>query len=307
MKVLITGASGFLGRNLVLNLPKNWKIIATYLNDNTFPSFITKNGLDNVVPIKIDLSSNISFKSVDDYYKSYDVCVFLAANGDPAYSEEEPVIDLKSNTISLLNTVQHWTFEKFLFFSSGAVYDHLTGNVSPDSFISPTLPYAISKYASERYMMQAQKHGKIKFAAAIRFFGAYGPYEPNRKIYGKLIKQFGIDKNKNFTIKGNGKNLIDAMYIEDLVHAVKLLIHNLSDSKILDLYSGNSISIEDLVIQTAKLFNINPNIKFEGNVPEFIEFKSSDTTMADNYGFKPQIPLNEGLIKFYNWIVENNE
>ena len=307
MKLLVTGASGFIGRNLLLRLPKDWQVVATYSSDGSFLDFIEEQDLNCVTPMRIDLSDGGSLAQVTDFFKSYDACVYLAANGDPAYSDEAPIEDLKSNTLALLNTVQNWTFGKFIYFSSGAVYDGLRGDVNPQSALAPCLPYAISKWAAERYMLHAQKSGKISVATGIRFFGAYGPYEPPRKIYGRLVRQFGISRNPKFTIRGNGQNLIDAMYIDDLTRAIMLLLDSaIQKTQTLDLYSGNGISIEVLVRQAAEIFQIEPQIEFVGSVPEFIEFQSNDATMVDEFNFQPEISLRDGLLKVYAWTKEQN-
>jgi len=307
MKLLVTGASGFIGRNLLLALPKDWEVIATYRNDESFSEFINRNDLSIVKPLRIDLCDEGLMNSVEKKFKFYDACVYLAANGDPDFSEKAPITDLKKNTLALLNTVQNWTFGKFLYFSSGAVYDGLRGDVSPQSFLAPYLPYAISKLASERYVHHAQRSGKIDNSTVVRFFGAYGPYEAPRKIYGRLVQNFGIDKNSKFTIRGNGQNLIDAMYIDDLIHAVMILLTKTNEEQqTLDLYAGNGVSVESLVRQTASIFKINPDIEFIGEVPEFIEFHSNDKRMNQEFGFSPKISLREGLLKFHSWIEEQS-
>ena len=52
MKLLVTGASGFIGRNLLLALPKHWEVIATYRNDESFSEFINRNDLSFVKPFR---------------------------------------------------------------------------------------------------------------------------------------------------------------------------------------------------------------------------------------------------------------
>ena len=306
MKVLITGASGFLGRNLLLSLPKDWEVVATYFKDLYFKEFLETNNLSYIKDVRIDLGDSDALKNFAKEFKSFDTCIYLSANGDPAYSVQAPLLDLRSNVTALINVLENCYFNKFIYFSSGAVYDGLSGNVNPSYFLSPTLPYAISKWSAERYVMHAKKIGKIQVGTNIRFFGAYGPYEASRKIYGRLVKQFGLLKKSEFTIRGNGTNLIDAMYIDDLVEAIFLIIDKTDKTQTLDLYSGNSISLKTLVEQTAMVFGIEAQIKYVGNVPEFIEFNSNDKTMKKEYNFEPKISLDQGLLKFYDWMKHIN-
>ena len=307
MKLLITGASGFLGRNILLSLPKEWKVVATYFKDETFKEFLKQNSLNQIKDLRIDLEDSESYKNFPKDFKSFDACIYLSANGDPAYSVQAPLEDLRSNVTGLINVLENCEFNKFIYFSSGAVYDGLRGNVNPLSYLSPTLPYAISKWSAERYVMHAENIGKIRVATVVRFFGAYGPYEAQRKIYGRLVNQFGIKKDPQFKIRGNGKNLIDAMYIDDLVEAVFLIINKANKTQTLDLYSGNSISLKNLVEQTANIFGIEAKISYYGSVPEFIEFNSNDHAMEKDFNFSPRTSLKEGLTKFYDWMTKNNE
>lgn len=306
MKILVTGASGFVGRNLLAALPRDWAVTAAYNRDASFPEFVRKRGLSQVTALRVDLADGAALASLDEKQRSYDACVYLAANGDPAYSEKAPADDLRANAASMVNVTSQCRFGHLLFFSSGAVYDGLQGTVGPASAVNPTLPYAISKWASERYVMHAQKKGRIATASVARFFGAYGPYEAERKIYGRLVRQFAFSRSPKFTVRGDGRNLIDAMYIDDTVRAIHLILDRPGDTAIFDLYSGRPLSLKDLVTQAAATFGLQAEVEYQGEVPEYIEFHSGDRTMETQFGFKPAIGLADGLTKFRDWMQEEN-
>jgi nucleoside-diphosphate-sugar epimerase len=306
MKMLVTGASGFVGRNLLAALPRDWAVTAAYNRDASFPEFVRKRGLSQVTPLRVDLSDAGAVAALDERQRSYDACVYLAANGDPAYSEKAPAEDLQANAASMVNVTSHCRFGHLLFFSSGAVYDGLQGTVNPSSAVKPTLPYAISKWASERYVMHAQRKGRIGTASVARFFGAYGPYEAERKIYGRLVRQFAFAKSPKYTVRGDGRNLIDAMYVGDTVRAIRLILDRPGKTMTFDLYSGRPLSLKDLVTQAAATFGLQAQVEYQGEVPEYIEFRSDDRTMETQFGFKPQVELADGLTKFRDWMQEDN-
>src|SRR5688572_2157520 len=224
MDILVTGASGFIGKNVLLGLPRDARVVATWHRDETFPAFLESQGLAHVTPLKVDLADTGAVNALAGRLKGFDACIYLAANGDPAYSNHAPVEDLRANALALLNVITAGSFGHFVFFSSGAVYDGLEGDVGPASAPAPTLPYAISKWASERYVLHAAKQGRIKTASNVRFFGAYGPHEPARKIYGKLVRQFAFERSPRFTLRGDGRNYIDAMYVDDTVRAILAIL-----------------------------------------------------------------------------------
>ena len=88
----------------------------------------------------------------------------------------------ESNTVALVTFLEHCSVNHLVYLSSGAVYDGLVGAVSPETPCSPRLPYAISKLAAEQYVrfFSERRHRPASYIN-VRFFGAYGPYEPARK------------------------------------------------------------------------------------------------------------------------------
>ncbi|MEP7068154.1 MAG: NAD(P)-dependent oxidoreductase [Usitatibacter sp.] len=307
MKVLVTGASGFIGRNVLLALPRDWRIVATCHRDESFPEFLRERSLEHVTPVRVDLADGPSAGTALQAFKAFDACVYLAANGDPAYSARAPAQDLRANALALLNVLAAAKFGHFLFFSSGAVYDGLQGMVDPESAVRPTLPYAISKWASERYVLHAKSQGGVESASIVRFFGAYGPYEPARKIYGRLVRQFAFAKKPEFSIRGDGRNLIDAMYVDDAVRGIQSILANARDTRTFDFYSGAPLTLKDLVAGTAREFGLEAQIEYLGEVPEYIEFRSRDRTMQTEFGFKPAVALSEGLRRFETWMSQEEK
>ena len=306
MKILITGASGFIGRNYLLRSKfANEFNTCIYYQSKTFPDWLEKHKKNDTVH-KLDLTNRPEIESILQKDQEYDVCLYLAANGDPAFSFKFPLEDLCKNTVSVINICNHIKIKKFIYFSSGAVYDGINGYVNPTVKLNPILPYSISKLASEFYLSYFKSIKRLGNFSIVRFFGAYGPYEAERKIYGNLVRQFGIKKESDFTIKGDGKNLIDAMYINDTIGAIDNLIEDPSPPEIFDLTLGNPLTITQLVIQSAKVFNIKPKISYEGSVPEYIKFVSNDTSYQRRYGKVGKTSLEEGLLLFNKFLAEDN-
>jgi nucleoside-diphosphate-sugar epimerase len=301
MKLLVTGASGFIGRNVLLALPRDQEIVATWQRDASFPAFLLAKGLANVRAVRVDLADAAAVAAARELH-GCDACIYLAANGDPAHSAHAPAEDLRANAVALVNLLSACAFARLVFFSSGAVYDGLRGDVGPASALCPTLPYAISKWASERYVMHAVKQGRIGIGSNVRFFGAYGPYEASRKIYGRLVRQFAFERSPRFTIRGDGRNLIDAMHVDDAVRATLAILAQARDSATFDLCSGQPLTLTQLVTAAAREFGIEPSIEYMGEVPEYIEFRSTDRTMQSRFGFTPAVGLAEGLRRFHDWM-----
>jgi nucleoside-diphosphate-sugar epimerase len=164
--------------------------------------------------------------------------------------------------------------------------------------VSPHLPYAISKLASEHYLEHFRRRGAIRHLWPVRFFGAFGPHEPPRKIYNRLVRQFAFQQDPRFKIRGDGRNLIDAMYVDDTVRAIRLMLDRPELSTTVDLGSQSPMTLTELVERAAGTFGLQAEITYEGAVPEYIEFRSVDRTMRDALGFAPAISLEDGLGMF---------
>jgi nucleoside-diphosphate-sugar epimerase len=298
MNLLVTGAAGFIGRNLMRSLPSGWRVTATCLDEEDFPDFLQHHARCEALPFRVDLTDPQAVARLRSVSASFDACVFLAANGDPAVSVERPAFDLRSNTLTVVNLLENVRFGRLIYFSSGAVYDRLHGPVSPQSQVNPRLPYAISKLASERYLEHFREAGCVGDVWAVRFFGAYGPFEPQRKIYGRLVRRFAFERNPRFVIRGDGQNLIDAMYIDDAVRAIHKLLETPERGATVDLSCAEPLTLTELVSKAAAAFGLEAEISYEGIVPEYIQFYSVDEAMRQRCGFRPAVPLSEGLHRF---------
>jgi nucleoside-diphosphate-sugar epimerase len=300
MRVLVTGAAGFLGRNALLAMPRSWQVVALYRPGNTdFLSFIEAHQLHHVQPVACDLTDVFQVEqAISLTGASFDNCLYLASNTSIPASIERPIQDLTTNVFGLLYILEHYSFEHLVYLSSGAVYQGLTGLVRPASAVSPHLPYAISKLAAEQYIQAfVHYHHTVKYATIVRFFGAYGPYEPQRKLYTKLVRQFALAHNPRFTVTGDGENYIDAMYIDDAIRALlAVLISPPSEgSRCIDLGVGNRESINQVVTRAAHTFGLEPRIDHEGTTAEYIRFVIDPQSFSLAYHFTPMIALEDGL------------
>ena len=297
---MITGAAGFLGRNALLAVPRTWQVVALYRQGNTdFLSFVNADQLHHVQPVACDLTDVHQVEQALDQTGSHcDTCLALAGNTSIPGSIEQPIQDLTANVLGLLHVLRCCTFDHLVYLSSGAVYTGLTGLVGPTSAVSPILPYAISKLAAEQYIRAFVLHYRTsKHATIIRFFGAYGPHEPARKLYTRLIRRFAFERNPHFTVTGDGENYIDAMYVDDAMRALTtvLALPPAEELRCIDLGVGSGESVNQVVTRAAHTFGVEPQISHEGSPAEYIRFVIDPQPFASSYQFTPTISLEVGL------------
>lgn len=277
MRVLLTGASGFLGTNLVWRLPQDWEVVRTTC-DLRHPAFV---------------------KEVTEH-KAFDLGIHLAANVRIADSTQDPSLDIASLTM-LNNVLSTFTFDRFLFLSSGAVYDGLLGPVTPLTPSRPTLPYAIMKLAGERLVESyAARRGTVKSYCNVRFFGAYGPHEPSWKLPSRLVRAAHAHA-ETFLLQGDGENFVDYLYIEDVVAALLLLIAKWPANRQIDLSGRKPMTTLQFCTAVRDILGANFPIVPSGTTAEYNNFFSIDSTLA-TLGWAPRTPLETGIPKLADWL-----
>jgi UDP-glucose 4-epimerase len=305
VKLILTGASGFIGRNVLLRAPRDWDILALYRHTADLEAFVTRHRLAHVRPIKCDLLDDADVRAVAVAAGGRaDAALYLAGNGDPTVSADRPRWDFESNTVALLNFLQHCPTGHVVYTSSGAVYDGLVGDVSPSTPVDPRLPYAISKLASEQYVrFFAERRRAIASFVNVRFFGAYGPYEPQRKITTRWMRAV-MAGQREFTLRGNGENLIDFMYADDAVDGFLRLTAAAGFSGTLDFASGAPVSVNDVVHTMARVIGAEVTVAHQGHTEEFIQFRSVDQTMRERFGFVPRTSFEDGVRRLHTHLVK---
>ena len=100
---------------------------------------------------------------------------------------------------------------------------------------------------------------------------------------------------REFTIRGNGENLIDFMYVDDAVDGFLTLTAAAGASGTVDFASGCPVSVNAVVTTMAKVLGADVTIRHEGHTEEYIQFQSVDRAMSERFGVKPSIPFEDGV------------
>ncbi len=299
MKLLLTGASGFIGKNFIENAPKDMEIIAIYNSSNDIKNFVEKKKLKNVKLYKCDFTKKREietlFKKIGD---NFEYCIYLAGNVNIPFSMINPAEDLNANAIAVINFLQACSkIGRFVYMSSAAVYDGNKGRVTTKTKLDPAIPYCISKLATEQYIRFFSDSGKIGSYVIIRFGGAYGKYS-EKKFVSKLVGDICLKGKKIIEIYGDGTNIVNVMYVKDVVKALLACLKSKKSNIVCNLGQDN-MTITETVKSVGKILKKNVEIKYIPRIKEqkYVGFKIK-IDFNNIFDFKPDHSFESGIKEF---------
>jgi UDP-glucose 4-epimerase len=302
---LVTGGAGFIGSHLVKALINNNQKVVV-LDDLSMGNINNLPKSENLVFIEGDLGNKAT---VQDLFKTYDFekVFHLGAVASVAASVENPLkthqTNLEGSLYLLEEAKKNKNLKRFVFASSAAVYgDEPTLPKTEKSPIQPLTPYAIDKFASERYALSYyQLYGTP--TAAVRFFNVYGinqnPSSPYSGVISILTDRLLSNKKgseKSFTVFGDGEQTRDFVYVDDVVRAL-LLVSESKDAlgHVFNVGTGNPVKLMDMINIYKKISDVDLPLSYEEQRDGDIRESYADITALKSIGFAPEYTLEEGL------------
>ena len=333
--VLVTGAAGFIGSNLVKRLfhdVKDIKVIGIDSITDYYDVSIKHGRLKEIEALKRDwifVHASIADKdAVEKIFTDNDITVVvnLAAQAGVRYSITNPDAYIESNIIGFYNILEacrHHGVEHLVYASSSSVYgsNKKVPYSTDDKVDNPVSLYAATKKSNE---LMAHAYSKLYNipSTGLRFFTVYGPAgRPDMAYFGftdKLVKGETI-KIFNF---GNCKR--DFTYIDDIIEGVirvmqhapekrhgadglpvpPYTLYNIGNNQPENLLDFVTILQEELVRAGVlpEKYNFEAHKELVPMQPGDVPVTYADTTpLETDFGFKPATPLREGLRKFAEW------
>ena len=333
--VLVTGAAGFIGSNLVKRLfhdVKNIKVIGIDSMTDYYDVNIKKERLSEISALNRDwtfVEDSIANKAAIEKIFTENkivVVVNLAAQAGVRYSITNPDAYIESNLIgfyNLLEACRHHEVEHLLYASSSSVYgsNKKVPYSTDDKVDNPVSLYAATKKSNE---LMAHAYSKLYNipSTGLRFFTVYGPAgRPDIAYFGFTNK---LREGKTIQIFNYGNCKRDFTYVDDIVEGVVRVmqhapekqlgedglpvppytVYNIGNNQPENLLDFVQILQEELV----RAGVLPADYDFEAHKelvpmqPGDVPVTYADTTpLEQDFGFKPSTPLREGLRKFVEW------
>lgn len=329
MKILVTGAAGFIGYHITKKLIENNHDVVGLDNindyydinlkidrlfdlgivfiDDAINSKINSNKFSTLSFYKTDLSDSNFLEKIFKLHKFECVC-HLAAQAGVRYSLKNPYAYVSSNLVgfhNIIENVRNFNVKLFLYASSSSVY----GNTKKIPFkLSQNVDKPISLYAatkkSNELIAFSYSHLYGINAIGLRFFTVYGPWGRPDMAYFSFTNS--IFKNKAINVYNNGNMRRDFTYIDDIVEGIfRIITEKKENLGLYRLYNiGNNRAenlnyfidvLEKLIGKKAKkiMCPIQPG--------DVLETYADIHEINQDYNFKPVTKIEDGLQRFISW------
>ena len=330
MKVLITGAAGFIGFHLIKVLLKNESLDEDYFvvgidNLNDYYDVGLKQERLQILSelpaakafnfIELDLADRNAMSALFSKY-SFDIVINLGAQAGVRYSIENPHAYIDSNVVGFMNILEgcrHTKVKHLIYASSSSVYGM---NVQQPFSTKDNVDFPISLYAATKKSNELMAHSYSHLynipTTGLRFFTVYGPYGRPDMAYFSFTKK--ILAGEPINVFNNGIMQRDFTYIDDITQGVMRIIEKPPSPQTSPITTANA---------PYKLYNIGNNQPITlrrfitaiesacgkkakenllpmqaGDVP--ITYADIDELVKD-ISFRPKTNIEEGIEKFVNW------
>jgi CDP-paratose 2-epimerase len=335
--ILITGGAGFIGSNVANFYIKKGALVVIFDNlsrqgANKNLAWLKKQG--KFLFIKDDIRN---YKTLANIFQKYeiDVVFHFAAQVAVTTSVANPQEDFDINalgTFNLLEAIRNFSPKSILLYSStNKVYGDLGGldmvekklrygfrglkfknGISENQLLDFHSPYGCSKGAADQYVRDYARIYGLK-TIVFRQSCIYGWRQIGLEDQG-WVAWFSIRAilGKSVTVYGNGKQVRDVLFIDDLINAYDLAVKNIKKTagKIYNIGGGaeNSLSLLETFLILERLSGKKMNYKFSKWRPGDQKIFVSDNSLAKkDFDWEPKIAVQEGVKKLFNWLKENKK
>ena len=244
--------------------------------------------------------------------------VFLAAAkvGGIHANSTYPADFMRENLLVQTNIIHEaWSHgvEKLMFLGSSCIYPKLCPQPIKEEYLltgeleSTNDAYALAKIAGIKTCQSYNKQYGTNFISVMptNLYGINDNFHPeNSHVLPALIRKFHeakISNAESVSIWGNGTARREFLHTDDLAEALLFLMENYDDSAIVNVGCGEDQTIRKLAETIQKVVGFSGRLDFDSSYPNGTPQKILDISKINSLGWKPRIPLKEGLHQVYQW------
>ena len=317
MKILVTGAAGFIGSKVMSMLLRRGDDVIGVDNFNDYYDVRLKHGRVEAFGLgdrirKMDIADKAAVDALFEAEK-FDKVINLAAQAGVRYSITNPYSYLESNLVGFLNILdacRNHGVRYLVFASSSSVYG-LNAKVpysEDDKVDNPVSLYAATKKSNE---LMAHAYAKLYgFAVTgLRYFTVYGPW--GRPDMSPMLFAGAISRGEAIKVFNNGDMIRDFTFIDDIAEGtIRVLDHqpkaedcpNGVPYKVYNIGCSNPVRLMDFISEIETAYGKEANKTFLPMQPGDVYQTNADTSHLEReVGYKPHWNLHEGISEFMKW------
>ena len=306
-KVLVTGASGFIGSNLTRNLIKTEDEVNILVRKKS-NLWRINNILSECNIHTVDLSDFEEVKNLISKVKPkivYHCAIYgVYPNQKNVSQMDQTNVTGTSNLLKLLH--ENSELERLVNLGSVFEYGYKSSSIKETDSTQPFDSYSTTKVSQTKLVEYYSRHKKLP-AVTLRIFTPYGIFEePGRLISDVMVATVKKKPLKIFSRKAKR----DFVYIDDVIHAlIKASKKPGIEGEIFNIGSGNATSVEELVNLVCNITNTNLEVSWADENQRKHD-KAGTNGFADlqkvkKIDWKPEVSLKDGLSRTYDWFLQN--
>lgn len=307
MKYLVTGGAGFIGSNIVRELLAQGNEVrvldnfATGKRENILP--LMKN--DKMTMIEGDLRS---FHTVRAAVKGVDYIMHQGALPSVPRSINDPITSNDVNilgTLNILEAAKEFGVKRVVCASSSSIYGNSETLPKVETMpVNPLSPYALTKYAQERYCQIFTEIYGLE-TVSLRYFNVFGPNQDPTSQYSAVIPKFIrlIMAEKEPIIYGDGTQSRDFTFVENNVWAnIQACVAPNAAGKVINIACGERYTLIELVEKINAILGKNVEPKFEPDRAGDVKHSLAGIEKAKELlGYEVRVDFEEGLRRTINY------
>ena len=304
MKILVTGAAGFIGSHLCERLIKDgYEVIGVDAFIPYYPRRIKEKNIENLKKSKkfLFFEADLRTAKLEQFLEGVDIIIHEAAMAGLVQSWIKFDWYMSCNLLGtqrLLEASKNRGISKFLHISTSSVYGPVaTGD--EDSELTPVSPYGITKLAAEHLCRVYGTYFNVP-VTILRYFSIYGPRQRPDMGYHIFIRDILLEEQ--ITIFGDGKQTRGNTYIDDCIDGTVLAIEKGRVGEIYNIGGGQEVSVNEvieilqkLIGKKAKLIYGRPRLGDQQRTLANIKKANKDI------GYDPKYLIEEGLRNQLAW------
>ncbi|NCA93568.1 MAG: GDP-L-fucose synthase [Sphingobacteriia bacterium] len=303
-RIYVAGHRGLVGSAIVRNLKEN--------------------GYSNIVTrTRTELDLLDSQKVSEFFKKEKPEYIFLAAaKVGGIYANDVFPAEFIFENLQVQNNIIHNAYlnkaKKLLFLGSSCIYPRECPQPIKEEYLltgpleKTNEAYAVAKIAGIKMCQSYNKQYGTKFISVMptNLYGINDNFDlESSHVLPALLRKFHDAKlanAKEVVMWGTGSPMREFLFVDDLADACVFLMNNYSEDEIVNIGTGEDITIKDLALMIKEIIGFEGKIINDTTKPDGTPRKLLDVSRLHNLGWKHKTPLKEGIEKTYRWFLENN-